>query len=278
MSPIVAAFVWSAVLPALVSGVLVYVVGGGKDPLRARLQALILALAYVAGAYSLIGRLAFPPLDVSESLSYAAIAIAVFVLIAPKDSSRRYGVRALFVLGFGALILWHIRASLSGQVQLRNLLAFFCLSLGLWSIVERGERFVTPFTLLLLPLISATGVSLILLFKGSASVSQLVSIICTILGTLMVLSILRPGRISGVAVVPFISVFVSLFMIVGHFYLDINPWHMVYLCLPYGVLWIRNWLPLPNKWWVEGAVLGGLSAAPLGYFLWNVFKASGPLY
>jgi hypothetical protein len=267
----------SAALPAVLAAVALFVLNA-KPAQREKITAAILSLAYIVGAYLLIGRFGFPPSDVSESLSYVAIGITLFVWLAPKDVNSRYGVRALFTLAFGAILLWHIRASLMSTVNLRNMLAFFCLALGVWSITERAATKVTVSTLILLPLLSATGTSLILLFSASAAFSNLVTILCALLGALLLLSLIKPDRVSANALIPYLSVFVIAFMVAGHFYLDVNPWHMVFLCVPFLVLWIRGWLPVPKHWLAEGLVLGALSAAPLGYFVWTVFKTSGPLF
>jgi hypothetical protein len=271
-------FLTSTAVPAVLVGLACGLVGGGKEPWRGRLQAVFLALGYLVGAYVLLGRLSWPPADVSEAFSFAALLLAVFVLIRPKDLSQRYGARAVFVVACGALVLWPLRAGLNDMLHYRNLLAFFCLGLGVWSIVERSAHRVTRVTLVLLPLIAATAVSLLLLFSASASFSQLVTILCGILGALLVLAVLKPERVSEDGVTPFISVFVILFMAFGHFYLDVNPWHMIYLCLPYLLLWIRAWIPVPKHRLVEPLVFGLISALPLGYFLWTVFQKSGPLF
>lgn len=279
MSPIVAAFLRSTVLPAVLAGAALYLLGGKSEPLRARLQALVVALAFTVGAYLLLGHFAFPPVDVSESLSYVALGLAVFVWIAPKDLKTRYALRAVFVLALGALLLWHIRESLMGNpVHLRNLVAFFCLSLAMWSITERASRQVALPTLLLLPLITASGLSFLMLFAASAAFSQLVTVLCGQIGVALALSVVARTRVSEFALLPFNSVFLALFMVAGHFYLDVNPWSLIFLCWPFLVLWVRAWVPVPKTWWIEAPVLGAISAAPVGYQLWTAFQAAGPFY
>jgi hypothetical protein len=279
MSPLVLDFIKSAVLPAAVVAGLSFLIGGRNDPFRARFQAVFWALGFMAGAYVLVGRLSFPPHDVNEAFSWAALALAGFVWLSPKPVGSRYLIRALFVLFLGYLALWPIHASLHGQVPQRNLLAFFFLGLGTWSILERASQKVQPLTLLVLPIISATALSMLLLFKGSASLAQLVSVVCSFLGGLAAVAVIFPKRVSLAAVLPFVSVLIVLFMAVGHFYLDINPWHMIYLCLPFLALWMRRWIPfIPHQPIAETVALGVLSGAPLAYFLWNVYQTSGPLY
>lgn len=278
MSPLVDAFLRSTVLPAALLAPALFFIGGGKDPMRQRLQAVSVALAFVLGAFMLVGRFNVPPYDASESMSVIALLLALFVAVSPKDVRSRYATRAIFVLVIGAVLLWHIRASLSNSVHMRNMLAFFCLALGVWSIVERSARQVSLPSLILLPMIAASSTSFLLLFSASGLYSQLTTVLCGLLGAALVLALLKPERVSAYALLPFVSVFVIVFMALGHFYLDVNPWKFIYLCWPFAVLWIRNWIPAPKGAWGEAAVLGILSAAPLAYYLFTEFKAAGPLY
>lgn len=279
MSPLVASFLRTALVPATVATVLIFALGSLRDPWRARLQALVFALAFVVGNSLLIGRLAFPPADVGESLSLAALVVALFVFIFPRAHEAPYLVRALFVVLLEALVLYHLGHALKSTVNTRNLLAFFFLGLGVWSIFERNVERVNLLTLIGLPLMTATGLSFILLFSASATLSQTVSILCTIAGGLLGVAVLTPGRLSRAAVAPFLSVFVIMLMIAGHFYLGVNPWKMVYLCIPYLFIWCRNWLKfIPSQPVIEFLILAALAAGPLGYFLYDAFKNAGPLY
>ena len=279
MSPIVAAFLRSTLLPSVLFGLALLVTGGNGEPARARLQALAFACLYALGSYLLLDRLSLPPTDVSESLSFGALLIALFVASAPKTVGSRYALRAVFVFAGMTLLLYHIRESLAANpVNHRNLFAFFCLALGVWSVVERSARFVATSTLSLLALISAAGTSLILLFGASASFSQLVTILCGLLGATTVVALLFPRRVSMAALMPFASVFVVFFMLAGHFYLDVNPWKMVALAWPFLILWVRPWIPGLKNPYAEGAVLGALAALPVGYFVYTAFQSAGPLY
>lgn len=278
MSPIVAAFLRSAILPAVLVTVGLFFLKGRSEPLKARLQALLLALGFLLGSYLLIDRLGFPPADVSESFSYLALLLVVFVVIGPESMGTRYFVRSIFVILGGYLVLFHLGTNLNSGANPRNLLAFFFLGLGLWSILERKSSTLSALALIVMPLISATGLSLLILFGASASLSQMVTILCALLGGAAVLTLLKPQALSKAALIPFLSLFVVAFMAVGHFYQDVNPWHMVFLSWPYFLLWIRDWLPIPKKPLIETVVLAVLSAGPLAYFIWGAFKNAGPLY
>lgn len=279
MSPLLESFLKSAVAPAAVATVLFILTGFLKDPLRARLQGLIFALAFVAGSYIIIGRLSFPPTDSAEALSIGALLLVGFVMWSPRALGPRYLVRGLFVLALGLILLWPLRQQLSNPVYHRNLAAFFCLALGIWSIVERASGKVRPTTLILLPLITASALSLMMLFAASASMSQIVTVLCALFGGLLLFSWLMPTRVGVGGFLPFLSVFVIGMMVVAHFYLDINPWTLIYLCLPFFVLWFREWFGfVPQQTLAEAAVFGLISALPLAYLVYNAGVKAGPLY
>lgn len=279
MSPIIAAFLRSAALPAALLGVVNLLAGFAPEVLRGRIQAIFFAAAYAFGSYMLLDRFQVPPHDFSDSIALAGFVLAGFVLVAPRRLGWRYVLRSIFTLAVLTLTLWHLRESMDSMIARRNVLAFFFLGLGVWSIVERAEKAVAAVTLIALPLVSATGLSFLLLLKGSASMSQQVSILCSLSGAMAVLALVLKNRLAVEALVPFLSVFVMAFMAGGHFYLDVNPWHMVVLCFPYLVLWIRPLLFFaPKAPLGEALVLGLFAAAPLGYFLFQIFKTSGPLY
>ncbi len=279
MSPLVASFLQSAAMPAALVTIAVFLTGNMKDPLRARLQALFLGVGFFVGTYLLISRMSFPPHDALESLAYAALACAAFVWIFPFAHQAPYLLRAAIVFLLGLLLLWHIRDQLGTDVAKRNMLAFFCLGLGTWSIYERQAQRVNILTLIGMPLIAITCLSFIMLFNSSASFSQAVSILCTILGGMVAIALIAPSRIAKGAVVPFLTIFPILIMTAGNFYLNVNPWVLITICLPYLIVWIRRWLSfIPDKPIVEFAILAIAAGAPLAYYMYNQFKAAGPLY
>jgi hypothetical protein len=87
------------------------------------------------------------------------------------------------------------------------------------------------------------------------------------------LSIFAPQKVSPAAILPYASVLIVAEMAAGHFYLRINPWSMVWLCLPFLVLWIRGVIPLvPKEPKAEALTLGALAGLPMAYLFW-----AGPL-
>jgi hypothetical protein len=279
MSPIVASFLRSAVLPAVLTTVGLIISGRLNEPMKARIQALILGLGFCLGNYLLLDRMHIPPTDVSEAFSLAALILVGYIMIRPGGAVVRYGVRVVMVALIGAAVLYHLGRTLQDPIHQRNALAFFFLGVGVWSILERKSYNVSVLSLIVMPLISATAVSLLILFASSASMAQIVSIICTILGGAALIAVVKPQLLSKHAFIPFLSVFLIAFMVVGHFYQDINPWHMVFICWPIAVLWVRNFMKfIPHKPLIETLVLAAISIAPVGYFLWTIYQKAGPLY
>jgi hypothetical protein len=214
-----------------------------------------------------------------ESFSLVALLLAIYVVLHPGLGQGRYLVRAIFTGAIGFILLYHLgKPLLQGDVHQRNLIAFYCLGLGLWSICERKANTVGLPSLVGLPLIALTGLSFVLLFKGSAVFSQLVAVVCTSLGAVFTIGLIMPKWISRAAIIPFLSVFAVAFVAAGHFYLDINPWTLIALCIPFFVMWVRSFLPVPKAAIPEFLTLAVVSGAPVGYIVFTVFKTAGPLY
>lgn len=242
-------------------------------------QALVMAIGFSAGVYLLIGRVSLPPRDVNEGLVWISLICAFFVAVSPQTVGGRYLVRGLFVLAMGVLLLWSIRQTAFTPPHYRNLIAFFCLALGVWSIVERAATRMTLMAVLAMGSLAATFASLLFVLKGSASMSQVATCLSVQLGALSLLAFVFPRRLDAFAVLPFVSVLPVMMMAGGHFYLNINPWYMVYLSLPYLLLWIRRGLSfVPDHPILETLALSIMAAGPLGYFIWTVYESTGPLY
>jgi hypothetical protein len=252
------------VLPGLIAAAGLFLVPGG-DPWRARLQAIVWALAFVTG-WMLLGRQPFPWAE--NGFFWSVLLLLVFICWSPKDVGLRYFVRAVFVFAVGVLVLWPKHAELGGMTHLRNLLAFFFLGLGVWSIVERSAQQVRVPSLVLLPLLSLIGLFWFLtrhhlgagMFVGTVKLQ-----LALLIGALIV-TLVKPAKVSPAAVLPFVSVFVVALMACTHFYFHTNPWTMVFLCVPFVPLWCRGWLPfIPRAPLIEALGLGLLGALPIAY-------------
>ena len=272
MSLFVSDFLRAAALPALLVALLFFVTGRIKEPLRAKVQALLFAVAVCLSVYFSLGGLHLPPLNMADGAAWSALALALFVIIRPKPVGSRYALRAVFVVLLGALTLWTIRTSLFGPVNLRNLLAFFFLGLGVWSILERSSRLVQPPALIALPLISVVALTLLLMAKGSVALALITASVGALFGAVLVVALVAPEKVSDLALIPFLAAFVISLMAAAHFHLHINPWTLIYLCLPFFLLWIKAWIPfLPKTAAAEAIVLSAMCAIPLGYLLMNIY-------
>ncbi len=239
-----------------------------KDPLRARLQGFAWGGAFIVGGVLLSGRLPWPMYTAIDGLILSAAVLAAFIAFGPRQQGVRYLVRAVVVVVVGGFVLWPLLPSLTGQVHLRNLLAFFFLGLGLWSVLERVSQQVNTPALILLPTMTAAS-TIVFLSRIDAGLIILPVILQTwLMLAALVVAVAVPTRISAACALPFISVFVVAQLAAIHFYLRVNPWTMVFLCAPYAVLWMRSWLPLiPREPRKEMITLGVLAAFPLAYVL-----------
>ncbi len=258
----------STVIPALALIMMLFGCSLLSDPWRSRLQAVAWTLALVVGGVLHSSRLPLPLLMPLDGLIWSAVLLGAFVVIGPRGVGLRYLVRSLLVVAIGVLVLWPILSTLQGQVHTRNLLAFFFLGLGLWSVVERATQSVRVPALLLLPLLSAIALLWFLFGRESEVVFVPVSLFTGVLAAVSMVALLFVGRVSAAAIVPFVSVLLVALMAAAHFYLQINPWSMVWLCAPFLLLWLRPWLPFfPKEPRREALTLGVLAALPLLYFL-----------
>lgn len=263
----------------LIVALIVLAIGFLPERLRSRLQALVYALGFCAIYYCFLGVPPWPPSGGMESLPYAALMLAVFVLIYPMNFGMRYAIRALFVLIVGAICLWAIHDKIrGGPTGMRNVAAFFCLALGLWSIVEKAAEKMNLLSVILLPMLALMAASFLLVLEGNASLSQMAAGFGAILGFLLLLALFRSKAISRPALVPFLSVFPVMILVVAHFYGGINPWRLIILCWPFMVLWFRRGIPfVPKQPIGEALALAVLAIAPLAYWLMGIYKTSGGL-
>lgn len=242
-----------------------------KDSLRVRLQATIWPIGFFLG-WMWLGRMPFPAMEAGNGFLWSTVLLMLFVWLSPRPVGVRYLVRALFVVAVGALLLWERRTELAGPAHLRNLLAFFFLGLGLWSILERSSQQVKLPSLVLLPLFSVASLYVFLQAHhvGQGILSGAVALQLILLALVFVLSVLRPELISPAAVLPFVSIFSVTFMAGAHFYFNVNPWTLMFFCIPFAVLWARGWLVfIPRAALVEVFALGVIAALPLAYFFWH---------
>lgn len=248
--------------------VALWLLGFTRDPLRARLQAIAWTLAFAIAGVLQSGRLPWPLLLPLDGMILSVMVLAGFVVVNPKEIGSRYLVRALIVAVVGLMLFWPVLDSLRGGVNPRNLLAFFFLGLGVWSILERTAQQVQVTSLVLLPTFTLASLIWLLRSQDAAMISVPLMTHAGLLAATLIVAILFPARLSSAALVPFVSILVVMQLAAVHFYLHVNPWTLIALCTPYLVLWLRGWLPfLPREPRAEATTLGVLAALPLIYVL-----------
>lgn len=268
------AFLTSSVFPATLVLIANFAIGYLPEKFKVKLQSLAIALAFLFGYLMLLGRPEWPPLGGVASLPWVALICGLFVLVSPMHKGSRYLIRAFFVAAILAILLWSVWASIrTNPMGYRNLAAFFCLGLGIWSILERAAESVQKPALILLPTLALTATSFLFLMEGSASLSQVSASMAVILAGQFALSLFFPKSLANTALLPFLSIFVIGTMVVGHFFSGINPWRSIMMSWPFFILWFRGLIPfVPKKPIPEAVVLAILAVAPLIYWLFNIYN------
>lgn len=264
---------WSILAPVGFA-VLCWVVSGARPLFRVRLQAAFFALSFLGGGYFLQANLHLPPQDAIDSLLLSAFLLMLYVVLFPELKGVNYTPRLFYVLAMGALLLWPLKNEVFQAANARNLIAFFCLGLGAWSILVGGASKVATPSLLSLPLMSALALSLIFKLSGGVLLSRLVLLHAGLILVSLVLCL--RGKAHPAAFLPFASAFLAGFAVVGFFYSNINPWRLTAAFIPFLFILGRAWIRfVPTKPEREAIWLNGLAAVPLGIFLWNLYASTG---
>lgn len=235
---------------------------------RARLTAVALSALFIVAAHVMSVPLKLPPRDALDSLLLVGVLLAFYVVFFPRVNEAQYSPRIFYVAAVGLLLLWHIRHDVWTMGQARNLIAFFCLGLGSWSILNSGFHKVGAYALVTLPLMAAAALSYILSLSGGVLLSRMVLLLALFI--LAAVPLAGRGRISLPGLIPFMSVFLAAFAAVGFFYSNISPWSLIAAFIPFLLILLRSWLPLPRGPVVEALALNVLAAIPLGYVIWQL--------
>lgn len=280
---IVEMFLKTAAAPAIAVAILIFLFGGAPEPWRARVQSLILALGFCAACYLLEGFPPWPPQGGAASLTFVALWFAFFNWVAPPGSLARYMLRGFWIVCGTAIACWSLAVQIiNSPMQSRNVLALVCLSWGMWSSVERTSRqsgkahAVTPVTV---AMVSMTAASLLFVFKGSLLMSQMLTAMAVLTGALGALAWLVPSRLSVHAIYPLLAGMFGVFLICGFIFLEIDPWLLISMAIPFGVLLFKDLFRLQAASpFTDAFVTLMVSALPLSLILFHVFQTSGPLY
>ncbi len=273
-------FLKTAAAPAVAVTVFCFLFGSAPEPWRSRVQALLFAAGFAGACYLLNGFPPWPPTGGAPSLVYAAFWFALFSWVAPPGSVARYLLRGIWIVVGAVFAVWSLRMNiLKSPLQSRNVLALLLLAWGMWSILERSQRGSHPVTALAAGMLSFVAASFLFLFNASLLMCQMMVCLAVMTGGMCVLAWLFPRRLSLHAIFPFIAGLFGVFLISGYIYLDINPWLLIEMAIPFFILLLKDLINQKSKSPLAEAVLTVLAGAlPLGYILMNVYKTSGPLY
>jgi hypothetical protein len=273
-------FLKTAAVPAVAVVILFFFFGLAPEPWRSRTQSLILAAGFILSCYLLNGMPAWPPEGGAPSLIYVALWFAVYPWIVPASTGWRFTLRGVWIVVGACIVLWTLRVSiLNSPIYCRNILALIFVGWGMWSSLERSIRISHALTPVAMGMVTFTCASLIFLFKGSLLMSQMLTALAVIAGGIAVLAWWFPRRLSLHAVFPFLSGFMAVFLITGYIFLEIDPWLLVSLAIPFLALLVKDLFGWASTSALSDAlVMLVLAAIPMSYILYNVSLTSGPLY
>ena len=272
-------FLKTAAAPAVAVALLFFFFGKAPEPWRSRIQGIILAGGFILSACLLSGIPAWPPESGVASLIWVAIWFALYSWI-PANAIARYLFRGTWIIVGIAMVVWQLRVEiLNSQMQCRNILALVCVGWGMWSALERSVRLSHALTPIAMGMVTFTAASILFLFKGSLLMSQMLTSLAVITGGLAVLAWLFPKRVSLHSVFPFLSGFMAIFLVTGYVFLEIDPWLLVSLAIPFLGLLAKDLFSWASKSALTDAfVMLIIAAIPMGYVLYKVSLTSGPLY
>ncbi len=246
----------SALLPALVAGVLLVVirlVAGreGRTEARIWLEPISLAAGHAASQVALVGWPPFPPRDSTHGLFYIAIASALLSPVATAPGIRASVRRiATAILAFGVPLLLLRSRILQRWSTIEALLAVGAVGTGLLAIgsaARTAARLPGPlsFFVLLVPLGAAAGV---LGLSGTALHSQLAGAVASGLGAGVVVSLggSRAPVLTSSALTA--STLLASVLITGHFYAGVSATNAFLLAF----------CPIVTAWLVGHERLGSL--------------------
>lgn len=251
-----AAFVLARFLPAM---------------LRYALRSAGVAVGFGAG-YILIAGLPTGSVGGSPTGLLVLAGVASFWPLLDYASPRRQWLRRYLIVGALAMVM--LRPFMSGnwstQTILTTLISLAAVSVLVWSQAELALEKMGVAAVGILFTIAGTGMSLLMLAEGSALVSQLAGVYCSVLGLVSALSCLKilqgRGEFVGFAVMGLLG------LITGHYFyveadLTLNLLALSPLVLlPIGVI-------VGYRVDTIGKLIGlsVVSSMPLGFVLYRIF-------
>lgn len=250
---ILESILYGSLIPATLAGILLLAVYF----LRLRpINPLILPAAFLLGFYNQAGVPSWPPPGSDQSLAYVVALSAFWPLV--EFQKIRWFERILALLAAALLILkplvfqsWDLVASARA---LGEALGF---GLILWLAMESSFRKSAAPIVPALSVIVGTGLSLVLVFHGSALLANMAGTYCAVAGALAFLSLLNSRFLNGQQVLPFFVLGMFSLALMARFFLDAKPLPVLALALPFTMVWWRWLIPLrPKKVWAELLIQG----------------------
>ncbi len=231
--------VWGAVLPALITAVLLAVIWRAwrRDGVPSHWATpLALAVGYLFAHWRIVGLpMNFPPVDSSEWLFVVAIVVGVWGAFEHLASSRplwRDVGRAVLV----AAVSWLVLRPLMGNVWqgASAYLWWLSLSVGWWFWWSLQARVVDKVVGVPVPLalsMAAGGGALVLLWSNSSSLSQLSGAIAAVTGVLVPLVFWRRQGSIGAGGVAFVAGLLGMVWVNAIAFVPVPGWRIIALAI-----------------------------------------------
>lgn len=273
-----------SVAPATLVGAILFFAGFLPGLLSSPLRRLSFPVGFSLGFYFLNSIPAWPPTGSTSALFYVSLLCFLWTYLEAIGSRYYLYLRWLLSAVVVFMVLKPLLMSdrlpgdipyVSGPVELalHILMLVFFLQF-LWWLYTRGQVGMSRAPLAYVPLLSMTGLSLVMLFSGSGLLSQLAGTYCAVHAAALLLSLLSPRFNNPFDHQAFSVVMVFSFSLVSYYFLE-APFLAVALCVsPFLLLRYWNFLPLKPQFQLGQLIyLTVLSALPLFWAVFPLYKA-----
>jgi len=273
----------SFVLQSLVRGVLIpaglAIVGlfiTRLMPLRARIpfRGLALAASFVVAYILLAGIPKWPMSGTPEAAVVAGIIAGLWTSAEMFAGGRRWLKRYLLLVLLTGLTIKPMITSLWGWSESVTVLtASALIGLTSWIVVHEGTRQMTSSGSLAILVVLSAGLSVFMGLSGSALMSQLMGVVCTILGVTLLMSFSKWVKIEE-EFVPFAVIMIFTLFLGFYHYVEISYQGYYWLFLPLLAFVIRYSFRWEMKPLTDVVVMGMISSAPVAFLLWQVYQST----
>jgi hypothetical protein len=281
---VIAVLFMGTVLPALIAGALILVAGFLPVLLGSPIRRLSFPVAFLVGFYLLNSVPAWPPTGSVAALFYLVIICFFWSFIEGARGHHTPWLR-FFLFGVGVFMLLkplllddrlgvnlpYLHGRLEMAVHVLSLILFGHV---LWWLTEKGEQRSPAPTLLVSLIMTATGLSLLMLFSGSALMAQLAGAYCAVHAALLVLSLLGSRFHYFADHKSFSVVTLFAFVLLALYFLEapLKAIGLVLTPLLLPAFW--SWLPVkPVSALGQAAYVVAISLLPLVFAVYPVYQA-----